>query len=122
MKLWAQQVKEFGVVSLHFTNTTLHCADLTARDKSRGEAAVDALKNDAQLKQAKALKAEGGLAEIKFHIFDVTNNASIEALAGHLKEAHEYGIDFVINNAGIAMDGFSKYLRQRSMRLLIDAL
>jgi NAD(P)-dependent dehydrogenase (short-subunit alcohol dehydrogenase family) len=93
-----------------FTNTTLHCADLTARDKSRGEAAVDALKHD------------GGLAEIKFHIFDVTNNASIEALAGHLKEAHEYGIDFVINNAGIAMDGFSKYLRQRSMRLLIDAL
>jgi carbonyl reductase 1 len=54
-----------------------------------------------QLKQAKALKADGGLAEIQFHAFDVTDSNSIKALTAHLKETHKDGIDFVINNAGI---------------------
>lgn len=79
---------------------------LTARDQGRGEAAVKDLEQDAQLKQAKALKADGGLAEIKFHLLDITSSDSIKALAGHLKQDHSDGIDFVINNAGIAMDGF----------------
>ena len=78
---------------------------LTARDQGR-EAAVKDLEQDAQLKQAKALKADGGLAEIKFHLLDITSSDSIKALAGHLKQDHSDGIDFVINNAGIAMDGF----------------
>ncbi|KAF2036147.1 carbonyl reductase [Setomelanomma holmii] len=79
---------------------------LTARDQGRGEAALRSLEQDAQLKKAKALKADGGLAEIKFHAFDVTDSASVERLAKHLKEKHDEGIDFVINNAGIAMNGF----------------
>jgi carbonyl reductase 1 len=80
---------------------------LTARDQGRGEAAVKDLEQDTQLKQAKALKADGGLSEIKFHLLDITSSSSIKTLADHLKQAHEDGIDFVINNAGIAMDGFS---------------
>jgi carbonyl reductase 1 len=80
--------------------------DLTARDKTRGEAALKSLEQDAQLKQAKALKADGGLAEIKFHAFDVTDSSSVTSLAEHLHTTHAEGIDFIINNAGIAMDGF----------------
>ncbi|EAT85102.2 hypothetical protein SNOG_07636 [Parastagonospora nodorum SN15] len=81
--------------------------DLTARDKSRGEAAVQTLLHDPQLTQAAALKSHGGLADIKFHALDVTDSTSVRALADHLKSAHSGGIDFVINNAGIAMDGFA---------------
>ncbi|KAI4949020.1 hypothetical protein J4E91_005483 [Alternaria rosae] len=80
---------------------------LTARDQNRGEAALKDLEQDAELKQAKALKADGGLSEIKFHLLDITSSSSIKTLAEHLKQAHGDGIDFVINNAGIAMDGFN---------------
>ncbi|CBX93171.1 similar to carbonyl reductase [Plenodomus lingam JN3] len=79
---------------------------LTARDQGRGEAAVQSLENDAQLKQAKALKADGGLSEIKYHQLDITDSNSIRSFAAELKAAHEDGIDFVINNAGIALNGF----------------
>lgn len=80
---------------------------LTARDKGRGEAAVKELEQDAQLKNAKALKTDGGLSEIKFHSLDITDSSSIKALVDDLKEAHGDGVDFVINNAGIALDGFN---------------
>jgi NAD(P)-dependent dehydrogenase (short-subunit alcohol dehydrogenase family) len=80
--------------------------DLTARDKGRGEAAIKDLEQDVQLKKAKSLKADGGLTEIKFHSFDVTDSGSIETFADHLKKTYPDGVDFVINNAGIAMDGF----------------
>ena len=79
---------------------------LTARDKGKGEAALKQLEQDSQLQQAKALKAHGGLAEIKYHQLDITDEASIKTLAEHLKESHSEGIDFVINNAGIALNGF----------------
>lgn len=82
---------------------------LTARDKGRGEAAVAELQQDAQLKKAKALKADGGLSEIRFHPLDITDSSSVQSLAAHLKETHGDGIDFVINNAGIAMDGFGTH-------------
>ncbi|KAF9698145.1 hypothetical protein EKO04_003732 [Ascochyta lentis] len=88
---------------------------LTARDKGRGEAALAQLEQDAQLKQAKALKADGGLAEIKYHHLDITDNASIESLAKHLKEAHTDGIDFVINNAGIALNGFDSQIVKETL-------
>jgi len=84
---------------------------LTARDKGRGEAAVKELQQDAQLKQAKALKADGGLSEIKFYAFDVTDKTSVKTLVDHLHQEHGDGVDFVINNAGIAMDGFGTLKR-----------
>jgi carbonyl reductase 1 len=68
---------------------------------------VKQLSQDAQLKAAKALKSDGGLAEIKYHQLDITDDTSVNSLAKHLKETHTDGIDFIINNAGIAMDGFS---------------
>jgi carbonyl reductase 1 len=36
----------------------------------------------------------------------VTDSSSVNSLAEHLKSTHTDGIDFIINNAGIAMDGF----------------
>lgn len=86
---------------------------LTARDKSRGEAALNNLHEDTQLKQAKALKSDGGLAEMKYHQLDITDRNSVDQFAQHLKQAHGDGIDFVINNAGVAFDGFSKKLVHR---------
>lgn len=79
---------------------------LTARDKGRGEAALKDLHEDAQLKQAKALKGDGGLSDIEYHALDITDPKSLDGFAHHLKQAHGDGIDFVINNAGIAMQGF----------------
>jgi len=59
---------------------------LTARDESRGRAAVQGL-------------ASEGL-EAVFHPLDVTSQASIAALASHLKDSHG-GLDALVNNAGI---------------------
>ena len=80
---------------------------LTARDPSRGETAVASLKNDEALKKAKALGEHGGMTDVKFHQLDIIHPGSIQAMAGDLEAAHGKGLDFVVNNAGIAMDGFS---------------
>lgn len=79
---------------------------LTARDKSRGEEAVKSLQNDTQLKKAKALVSDGGLSEIRYYGLDISKPKSITDFATFLKDEHPEGIDMVINNAGIAMDGF----------------
>jgi carbonyl reductase 1 len=65
------------------------------------------LHEDEQLKAAKALRSDGGLSEIKFHALDITDSKSIQTFVQDLKQSHSDGIDFVINNAGIALDGFS---------------
>jgi len=79
---------------------------LTARDKSKGDEALRSLEHDDQLKKAKALTADGGLTDFKYHALDITDSKSIESFAEYLKNTHGDGVDFVINNAGIAMDGF----------------
>ncbi|PSN61155.1 carbonyl reductase [Corynespora cassiicola Philippines] len=79
---------------------------LTARDQGRGEAAFNSLQDDDQLKQAKALMADGGLSEIRYHALDITDSNSIKNFVAYLKKEHGDGVDFVINNAGIALDGF----------------
>ncbi|KAF2016976.1 carbonyl reductase [Aaosphaeria arxii CBS 175.79] len=79
---------------------------LTSRDQSRGEAALQSLQQDSQLKEAKALASDGGVAEIKYHALDITEEDSVGKFVKHLREKHEGGIDFVINNAGIALNGF----------------
>ena len=80
---------------------------LTARDQTRGEEAVRALQNDAQLKKAKALASDGGLSSIKYHALDISQPKSITDFASFLKTEHPDGVDMIVNNAGIAMEGFS---------------
>ncbi|KAL8914307.1 MAG: hypothetical protein Q9171_001027 [Xanthocarpia ochracea] len=79
---------------------------LTARDQGKGEAAVKALQDDPQLKKARALARDGGLASVKYYPLDISKPQSIKDFASFLKEEHSEGIDMVVNNAGIAMDGF----------------
>jgi carbonyl reductase 1 len=64
------------------------------------------LHEDTQLKDAQALSKDGGLSEIRYHQLDITDSKSIQTFAEHLRQAHGDGIDFVINNAGIALQGF----------------
>lgn len=85
---------------------------LTAGDQSRGEEAVKLLHKDSQLKRADALSDDGGLTTIQYHELDISSKQSIDEFASFLKEEHPDGIDFAINNAGIAMNGFGELARQ----------
>ncbi|KAF2226453.1 hypothetical protein BDZ85DRAFT_315972 [Elsinoe ampelina] len=79
---------------------------LTARSAERGAEAVKTINNDPQLKEAKVLAQDGGDTTIKFKALDISNTMSIRDFAESLHKDHPDGIDFVINNAGIAMEGF----------------
>ncbi|KAL8970155.1 MAG: hypothetical protein Q9183_001651 [Haloplaca sp. 2 TL-2023] len=79
---------------------------LTARDQGRGEAAVKELRNDSGLKKAKALADDGGLTSIKYQALDISKPKSITDFATFIQKEHPEGIDMVVNNAGIAMQGF----------------
>lgn len=79
---------------------------LTARNEERGKAALDTINSDATLKKAKALRADGGLSEVKYLPLDIDSQESIQSFASQLKTDHPDGIDFLINNASIAMQGF----------------
>ena len=80
---------------------------MTARDQGRGEEALRTLSKDEQLAAANALREHGGLTDIKFHALDVSETKSIQELTQFLKKEHPGGIDIVVNNAGVALDGFS---------------
>jgi carbonyl reductase 1 len=79
---------------------------LTARNEERGKAALNEINSDGALKKAKALRADGGLSDIKYLPLDIDSQDSIKAFASQLKQNHPDGIDFLINNAAIAMQGF----------------
>lgn len=79
---------------------------LTARSAERGAAAVKELNNDPQLKKAKVLKEDGGNTTITFHPLDISQTKSIQDFRDYLKQQHPDGVDVVINNAGIALQGF----------------
>lgn len=81
---------------------------LTARDQSRGQKAVEDLKSDKQLQSAKALQQDGGLTVVKYAALDIADETSIEDFAKFLKKEHGQ-IDILINNAGVAIDGFGGY-------------
>jgi len=81
---------------------------LTARSAERGSEAVNTLNNDAQLKEAKVLAKDGGDTTIKFKDLDISKSDSIKQLAQSLHKEHPDGLDMVINNAGIAMNGFDE--------------
>lgn len=89
---------------------------LSARDQKRGEDAVESLRQDSQLKKAKALGEHGGLSTIKYHGMDISKPESIRDMASFLEKEHPDGIDIVVNNAGIAMDGFDSNVVQQTLQ------
>lgn len=66
------------------------------------------MNSDPQLKAAKVLVGDGGETTIKFKTLDISDQPSIHAFRDFLQKEHPEGIDAVVNNAGIAMDGFGQ--------------
>ncbi|KAI9815538.1 MAG: hypothetical protein M1827_002672 [Pycnora praestabilis] len=89
---------------------------LTARNKERGEEALQKIHHDSQLKQASALAQDGGLTDVKYHQLDISETDSIRAFSEMLQTEHPKGIDFVINNAGIAMTGFDSTVVEGTLK------
>ncbi|CAI6265637.1 unnamed protein product [Periconia digitata] len=82
---------------------------LTARDQARGEAALAEIKQDPQLKAAKALVGDGGAVQIMFRQLDITDRESLKKFVEGVREEHggeDGGVDFVVNNAAIYLPGF----------------
>lgn len=82
---------------------------LTARDRGRGEAALQQLQTDGQLKGAKGLSQDGGPTELKYRQLDISDSKSIGSFCEFLRKEHPGGIDVLVNNAGIALDGFGRF-------------
>lgn len=89
---------------------------LTARSAERGAEAVKQLESDPQLKQAKVLAQDGGNTTIKFSELDISKTANVDAFAATMEKENPDGIDFVINNAGIAMNGFDSEIVQTTIQ------
>lgn len=62
------------------------------------------------------LAQDGGQTTIKFRTLDISNSGSIQEFASFLKREHPEGIDVVINNAGIAMQGFDDNVVDTTLR------
>jgi carbonyl reductase 1 len=88
---------------------------LTARNEERGRAALESIKTDPQLQDAKALRTQGGLADVEYLPLDIDSPQSIEQFANKIKELHPQGIDFLVNNASIAMDGFDENVVKKTL-------
>lgn len=88
---------------------------LTARSAPRGTAALAALHADPSLASAKVLARDGGPVSLAFQPLDVGDAASIDAFAAQLRAAHGQ-IDVLVNNAGVAMDGFGAEVARGTLR------
>ncbi|KIX03175.1 uncharacterized protein Z518_06726 [Rhinocladiella mackenziei CBS 650.93] len=88
---------------------------LTARNEERGKAALEEIKGDPQLKRAKALRGQGGLSDVKYLPLDIDSKQSIDEFATYLRKEHPEGIDFLINNAAIAMQGFDNNVVKKTL-------
>jgi carbonyl reductase 1 len=88
---------------------------LTARNESRGREALQKIFADPKLKEAKALQGDGGLTTIQYLPLDIDSEKSINEFASQIKVLHPEGIDILINNAGIALDGFDAPMVKKTL-------
>lgn len=88
---------------------------LTARDNGRGQQAVSSILEDPELRKAKALQKDGGRADVKYQHLDISNKESIQDFEAFLKKQHPNGIDVLVNNAGVAFDGFDAGIVEKTL-------
>lgn len=89
---------------------------LTARNEERGQAALQSIQNDAALRNTRALRTYGGLTDVEYLPLDIESKQSIDDFATTLKQRHPEGIDFLINNAGVALQGFDENVVRQTLR------
>ncbi|KAK6436553.1 hypothetical protein LTR95_007258 [Oleoguttula sp. CCFEE 5521] len=77
---------------------------LTARSAERGAEAVKTLTSESTLKQSGVL--EDGKTAITFATLDISQTKSIQSFRDFLKSEQPDGIDILINNAAVALQGF----------------
>jgi carbonyl reductase 1 len=82
---------------------------------------VEKLNSDPELKKAKVLAHDGGETTITFQPLDISAQASIHKFRDFLRKEHPDEIDILINNAGIAMDGFGEFLQFSSVWIVKDS-
>ncbi|CAO1616863.1 unnamed protein product [Sympodiomycopsis kandeliae] len=75
----------------------------TSRNIERGQASLQELIKE--LSDKKILSQDGGLTTLKYHQLDIDDENSRLKLRDTLKNDHS-GFDILINNAGIALNGF----------------
>lgn len=90
----------------------------TARNLERGQESLETLRKELREQKAadgKAILSEnGGLTRLVFHQLDITDSNSRESLRDTLMK-NEGGLDLLINNAGIALDGFNSDVVEQTL-------
>lgn len=89
---------------------------LTARSPERGQEALNTLTSDPQFKDAGVLSQHGGDTTIKYHAVDIDQTKSVQDFRDFLQKEHSDGIDILINNAGIAMEGFDAGVVKKTLQ------
>lgn len=77
----------------------------TSRSVDRGKESLAKLTDELAAENDKVLAKDGGLTTFKYHQLDITDAASRAKLLETLKK-EEGGLDLLVNNAGIALNGF----------------
>jgi carbonyl reductase 1 len=82
---------------------------LTARDETRGKAALQELEKSLGNKKK---------SEIRFHQLDIEDSTSCQKLADYLKSSHN-GLDVLVNNAGYAFGNDAKESPEEQAKVTI---
>ena len=82
---------------------------LTSRNEEAGLEAIKAIKADLKDEDLK-------LASIEYHQLDLSDSKSKDSIIKHL-QSQEGGLDVLINNAGIALDGFDAEVVRKTLEM-----